>query len=87
VDAGPQHLAHGLGVPSLTLYGPMAERRWSDYWRRPIHRTVRAGACDLTPEERRGLAVNHEVLLIRPETVFPLLQELMSKEIVVHEVV
>ncbi len=69
VDAGPQHLAHGLGRPSLTLYGPMDERRWADPWRRPIHRTIRGGMFDLTPEELRGLPVNHLMRLLRPEKV------------------
>ena len=66
VDAGPQHLAHALDVPSLTLYGPMDERRWADAWQRPIHRTLRGGTHDLTPEELRGLPVNHLMSLITP---------------------
>lgn len=69
VDAGPQHLAHALGVPSLTLYGPMDERRWADAFARPIHRTIRGGMFDLTPEETRGLPENHLMRLIRPERV------------------
>ncbi|MEN6626556.1 MAG: glycosyltransferase family 9 protein [Candidatus Sumerlaeia bacterium] len=70
VDAGPQHLAHALNVPSLTLYGPMDERRWRDRFDRPIHRTIRACSYDLTPEEKRGLPLNHEVSLIDPDDVF-----------------
>jgi ADP-heptose:LPS heptosyltransferase/glycosyltransferase involved in cell wall biosynthesis len=70
VDAGPQHIAHALGVPSLTLFGPMDERRWKDYFNRPIHRTIRGCTPFLSPREKAGLAVNLEVLLIRPEDVF-----------------
>jgi ADP-heptose:LPS heptosyltransferase len=70
VDAGPQHLAHALNIPSLTLYGPMDERRWRDRFDRPIHRTIRACSYDLTPEEKRGLPLNHEVTLINPDEVF-----------------
>ncbi len=69
VDAGPQHLAHALDVPSLTLYGPMDERRWGDFWNRPIHQTLRAGNFDLTPEELRGLPENHLMRLIKPDQV------------------
>jgi ADP-heptose:LPS heptosyltransferase/GT2 family glycosyltransferase len=69
VDAGPQHLAHALGVPSLTLYGPMDERRWADAWSRPIHATVRGGNWDLTPEELRGLPANHIMRTLKPERV------------------
>jgi len=79
VDSGPQHLAHALGVPSLTLYGPMDERRWRDLWRRPIHRTLRACTLDLTPEEKRGLAVNHEVALIRPAAVFENFKQILPE--------
>jgi len=79
-DAGPQHLAHALGVPSVTLYGPMDERRWADYWKRPLHRTVRACAFDLTPEERRGLPANHLTALIEPEAVLAHLRELLAAE-------
>jgi len=39
---------------------------WRDLLARPIHRTLRACTLDLTPEEKRGLAVNHEVALIPP---------------------
>lgn len=78
VDSGPQHLAHGLGLPSVTLYGPMDERRWVDRWHRTIHRTVRACAWDLTPEEKRGLPVGHEVAMIKPEAVFKELLDIIS---------
>ncbi|MBI1784427.1 glycosyltransferase family 9 protein, partial [Candidatus Sumerlaeota bacterium] len=66
VDSAPQHLAHALGVPSLTLYGPMDERRWGDRRGRPIHQTIRGGNFDLTPEELRGLPENHLMRLITP---------------------
>lgn len=69
VDTGPQHLAHALGIPSLTLYGSMDENRWGDRWRRPIHQTLRKGHFDLTPEETRGLPKNHLMTLITPEMV------------------
>ena len=69
VDAGPQHLAHALDVPSLTLFGPMDERRWADRWARPMHQTLRGGPFDLTPEERRGLPENHLMRLIEPEAL------------------
>jgi ADP-heptose:LPS heptosyltransferase len=78
VDAGPQHLAHALGVPSVTLYGPMDERRWRDFWNRPIHRTLRACAWDLTPEERRGFPENHITALIDPAEVFQQLKIVLS---------
>lgn len=80
VDAGPQHLAHALDVSSLTLYGPMDERRWSDYFKRPIHRTLRGCACDLTPEEKRSLPLNQEMLCITPEYAWKELKELFSAE-------
>lgn len=81
VDSGPQHLAHALEVPSVTLYGPMDERRWVDRWRRPIHRTLRACACDLTPDEHRGLPVGHEVALIAPEEVFRELLQILPESV------
>ena len=59
----------------------MDERRWVDRWRRPLHRTLRAGACDLTPDERRGLPVGHEVALITPENVFRELQQIMLESV------
>lgn len=82
VDSGPQHLAHALGVPSVTLYGPMDERRWRDHFARPIHRTVRACPFDLTPEERRGLPVGWEVAQIRPEAVLAELLSIMPESVV-----
>jgi len=79
VDGGPQHLAHALDIPSITLYGPMDERRWADYWERPIHRTIRACTFDLTPDERRGLPENHMVALIPLEDVWRPLKELLDR--------
>lgn len=78
VDSAPQHLAHALNIPSLTLYGPMDERRWADRWKRPIHRTIRGGMFDLTPEERRGLPENHLMRLISPERVLKTFMELLA---------
>lgn len=69
VDSGPQHLAHAFGTPSLTLYGPMDERRWADRARPDLHRTIRGGMFDLTPEELRGLPRDHLMRLIEPEAV------------------
>jgi heptosyltransferase-2 len=31
-DSGPRHLAAGLGVPTITLFGP-TDPRWSENWR------------------------------------------------------
>ncbi len=76
VDAGPQHIAHALNIPSLTLFGPMDERRWSDYFNRPIHRTIRGCTPFLTTSEKSGLPINHEVLLIRTEDIFEALVRL-----------
>ena len=78
VDAGPQHLAHALSVPSLTLYGPMDERRWRDRWNRPIHQTIRGCTPDLTPEEKRGLPPNHEMTCILPDPVFERFRRLVA---------
>lgn len=75
VDAGPQHLAHALSIPSLTLYGPRDERRWGDAWERPIHEVLRAGDWDLTPEETRGLPENHLMRLITPAAVVTKVRE------------
>lgn len=87
IDSGPQQLAQALDVPTVTLYGLTDERRWGDFWRRPIHRTLRACAADLTAEEKRGLPINHEVSLIRPEAVFLTLKEMLMERVVSHEVV
>lgn len=67
IDSAPQHMARALGVPSLTLYGPMDERRWADPRGAAIHHTARGGMFDLTPEELRGLPENHLMRLLTPE--------------------
>lgn len=78
VDSALQQLAHATEVPSVTLYGLTDERRWGDRWHRPIHRTVRACAADLTPDEKRDLPLNHELTLIQPAQVFAELNNAMS---------
>jgi ADP-heptose:LPS heptosyltransferase/GT2 family glycosyltransferase len=78
VDAGPQHIAHALDIPSLTLYGPMDERRWCDYFARPIHRTLRGCTHTLTVPEKHDRPLNQEVLCITPAAVFAQFQALAA---------
>jgi ADP-heptose:LPS heptosyltransferase len=48
-DCGPRHIAAGLGVPTVTLFGPTDPRGWNP--EHPLHIMVRTGEpcspCDL----------------------------------------
>lgn len=70
VDAAPQHFAHAARIPSLTLFGPMDERRWAARFEgAEMHQTIRGCMFDLTAEELRGLPADHIMRCLKPEAV------------------
>ena len=69
-DSGPKHLAMALGIPTITLYGTMDERRWGALWDQEKHIALRAVPFDLSPEELLGLPQDYSMSRISPEKVF-----------------
>jgi heptosyltransferase III len=48
-DTGPLHLAAGLGVPTIGLFGPSSSRIWAPLGKR--HQVIQAAACSCSPHD------------------------------------
>lgn len=76
-DTGPLHFAAGLGVPTISLFGPTSEAQWAPVG--PDHRVLRGSACacegklDVCQSTRTCLAA------ISPEQVFNSLQIVLAE--------
>ncbi|MDK2970375.1 MAG: heptosyltransferase [Candidatus Sumerlaeota bacterium] len=89
IDTGPQHLAQAVGTPTLTLFGPLDERRWGHLPRldsdgdRPLpFRTLRApdAPFDWLHHERLGLPADIHMQRITVEQVTDALDEMLDKQ-------
>ncbi len=80
-DTGPMHLAAALGVPTVGLFGPTNEKKWSSpsY----LFTAVVADSCDSRPCEKDGVMISCDgfkcMSSIQPELVFRRLMELKNK--------
>ncbi|MBX3728744.1 MAG: glycosyltransferase [Candidatus Sumerlaeia bacterium] len=87
VDSGPQHLAHAVGTPTLTLFGPMDERRWDALPRlsadgdSPLpFAALRASDApfEWLPHERLGLPADIWFQRLQPESVIGEVDRLLA---------
>jgi lipopolysaccharide heptosyltransferase III len=72
-DTGPLHFAAGLGVPTVSLFGPSLAAQWAPVGAR--HRSLTGGACRCDGNWPDCRAPRHCLAEITPEQVFALLQE------------
>ncbi|OPZ10521.1 MAG: Lipopolysaccharide core heptosyltransferase RfaQ [candidate division BRC1 bacterium ADurb.BinA364] len=79
-DSGPKHLAYLAGTPTVEIYGPTDERRWGALFEPDKHIAVRRCAWDLMPEERDGLAENHQCALVEIDDVWRALERFLPRQ-------
>ena len=75
-DTGPLHLAAGLGVPTISLFGPTAPAQWAPLG--PHHQFLTGApcACDGNWPDCRN--ASHCLAAITPEQVFERLQNTLT---------
>jgi ADP-heptose:LPS heptosyltransferase len=71
-DTGPLHFAAGLGVPTLSLFGPSSLVQWAPLG--PKHRSLPGGPCDCNVHSAVCLVPSHCLAAISPRQVFDTLQ-------------
>ncbi len=67
-DTGPMHIAAGLGVPTIALFGPSPSERWAPVG--PPHLVLKAGGCQCDRGSTVCTAARHCLADLSPERVF-----------------
>lgn len=75
-DTGPLHFAAGLGVPTISLFGPTSPERWAPVGRR--HQVLTGGACGCDGNSAVCLGVRHCLAEISPEKVLVSLHKIVN---------
>ena len=76
-DTGPLHFAAGLGVPTLSLFGPSDPARYAPVGER--HLFLKASECPCGPGQSRCQAANFCLDTITAEQVLAALQKIAGK--------
>ena len=77
-DTGPLHFAAGLGVPTISLFGPSDPARFAP--RGEKHRYLKAAHCACGPGESRCVNAEHCLASITAEQVFAALPKAFTAE-------
>jgi ADP-heptose:LPS heptosyltransferase len=75
-DTGPLHFAAGLGVPTISLFGPTSPARWGPLGSR--HQILAAGACQCEANSAVCTAGRHCLAEISPEQVAAALRKVLG---------
>jgi ADP-heptose:LPS heptosyltransferase len=77
-DTGPLHLADGLGVPTISLFGPTSPARWAPVGQR--HQILTGSPCGCDGHSAVCTAARHCLAEILPEQVFAALKKTAAVE-------
>jgi ADP-heptose:LPS heptosyltransferase len=77
-DTGPLHFAAGLGVPTISLFGPSDPARWAPIGAR--HRVLIGSSCPCGPGTRVCQSANYCLAAIAPAQVLASLQNILSSD-------
>lgn len=75
-DTGPLHFAAGLGVPTISLFGPTPPSRWAPIGEK--HLALTGGTCGCDGNLFACVSQKHCLAQISPEQVFAALQNKIS---------
>ncbi len=74
-DTGPMHFAAGLGVPTISLFGPSSLQQWAPIG--PKHRALQAAGCNCGGDTAVCVNARHCMTNISPEQVLKTLEEIL----------
>jgi len=77
-DTGPLHFAAGLGVPTISLFGPSSPVQWAPIGKR--HQVLTGSACGCDGYLSICQSASHCLAAIPPEQVFAGLQTLQATQ-------
>jgi heptosyltransferase III len=72
-DTGPLHFTAGLGVPTISLFGPSSPARWAPIG--PRHQALTGAACSCNVHSALCTSNAHCLAAISPEQVWECLQK------------
>ena len=75
-DTGPLHFAAGLGVPTISLFGPSRAENWAPVGER--HQVLAGDPCGCDGNSAVCLSSSHCLSAISPERVFAALQSALK---------
>ncbi|MDE3066843.1 MAG: glycosyltransferase family 9 protein [Verrucomicrobiota bacterium] len=75
-DTGPLHFAAGLGVPTISLFGPSSPARWAPVGKR--HRVLTGSPCFCDGHASVCQSARHCLKAITPEEVLDCLQAVLA---------
>jgi heptosyltransferase-3 len=75
-DTGPLHFAAGLGVPTISLFGPTSPARWGPIGAK--HRILTAGTCNCEANTSVCIAPRHCLAEISPAQVAAALEQIIG---------
>ncbi len=76
-DTGPLHFAAGLGVPTISLFGPTSPSRWAPMGAR--HQVLTGGRCDCDGNSAVCCAARHCLAEILPAQVLTAMGKVLGK--------
>jgi len=74
-DTGPLHFAAGLGVPTISLFGPSRAVQWAPIGHK--HHSLTGGACSCDGNSPACRAARHCLARITPQQVFEVMQAVL----------
>jgi heptosyltransferase III len=77
-DTGPLHFAAGLGVPTISLFGPSSAEQWAPVGE--CHRALTGGVCACDGNSNVCQSSNFCLAAISPERVFNCLQAILESK-------
>lgn len=75
-DTGPLHFAAGLGVPTVSLFGPTSPERWAPIG--PRHQRLKGSKCSCSAHSAVCQSDSHCLAAISPEQVLTCLERVQT---------